>query len=85
MFTNRVQRKTAGNKTEEVTGSGTTLQSEELHGCYTVLNIVKVIKSRRIRKVGHVAGIGEKRDASRVLVREPEGKRYLGRPTQKWD
>jgi hypothetical protein len=49
VFKNRVQKKTTGNKTKEVTGRGTTLQSEELHGCYTVSNIVKVIKSRRMR------------------------------------
>jgi len=49
VFKNRGQRKTTGNKTEEVTGRGTTLQCEELHGCYTAPNIVKVIKSRRMR------------------------------------
>jgi hypothetical protein len=49
VFKNRVQRKTNGNKTEEVTERETTLQSEELHGCYTMSNIVKVIKSRRMR------------------------------------
>jgi hypothetical protein len=80
VFKNRAQRKT-GNKTEEVTGRGTTLYSEELHGCYTASNIVKVIKSRRMREAWHVSGMGGKRDASRVLVREPEGKRCLGRPT----
>jgi len=47
VFKNRAQRKTNGSKTEEVTGKGTTLYSEELHGCYTASNIVKVIKSRR--------------------------------------
>jgi len=49
VFKNRVQRKTNGNKTEEVTERGTTLQSEERQGCYTMSNIVKVIKSRRMR------------------------------------
>jgi len=48
VFKNRAQRKTTGNKTEEVTGRGTTLYSEELHGSYTASNIVKVIKSRRM-------------------------------------
>jgi hypothetical protein len=47
MFKNRAQKKTTGNKTEEVTGAGTTLQSDGLQDCYTSSNIVKVITSRR--------------------------------------
>jgi len=44
-----------------------------------------VIKSRRMRWVGHVAHMGETRDVCRVLVRKPEGKRGLGRPRRRWE
>jgi hypothetical protein len=47
-------------------------------------NIVRVIKSRRMRWVGHVARMGEKRGAYRFLVGKPEGKRPLGRPRRRW-
>ena len=49
-----------------------------------VVNIVRVIKSRRMRWAGHVARMGEERGAYRVLVRKPEGKRPLGRPRRRW-
>ena len=48
-------------------------------------NIVRVIKSRRMRRVGHVARMGKRRDVYRVLVGKPEGKRQLGRPRLRWD
>ena len=48
-------------------------------------NIVRVVKSRRMRRVGHVARIGEGRGVHRVLVRKPEGKRPLGRPRRRWE
>jgi hypothetical protein len=43
-----------------------------------------MIKSRRMRWAGHVARMGEKRNAYRILVRNPEGKRPLGRPRRRW-
>ena len=51
---------------------------------YTSPNIVRVIKSRRMRWAGHVARMGEERGAYRVLVGKPEGKRPLGRPRVRW-
>ena len=48
-------------------------------------NIVRVIKSRKMRWAGHVARMGEKRIVYRVLVGKPEGKRPLGRPRRKWE
>ena len=51
---------------------------------YSSPNIVRVIKSRRMRWVGHVAHTGEERGAYRVLVGKPEGKRSLGRPRHRW-
>ena len=53
-----------------------------MNDLYSLLNIVRVIKSRRMRWAGHVAHIGEERGAYSVLVGNPEGKRPLGRGLQ---
>ena len=53
-------------------------------GLYSSPNILRVIKSRRMRWAGHVARMDEEREAYRVLVRKPEGKRPLGRPRRRW-
>ena len=58
--------------------------NEELNGLYSSPNIVRVIKSRRMRWAGHVARIGEERGTYRVLVRKPQGKRLLGKPRRRW-
>jgi hypothetical protein len=58
---------------------------DELHSLYSSLNIVRVIKSRRMRWVGYVACMGEERDVYRVLVGRPKGKRPLGRPRHRWE
>jgi len=55
------------------------------HDLYSSLNIIRVIKSRRMRWAGHVARIGERRGVYRILVRKPEGKRPLGRPRHRWE
>jgi hypothetical protein len=68
-----------GPKREE-DGSWRKLHNYELHSLCSSWNIVRVIKSRRMRWAGHVARMGEGRDAYRVLVGRPEGKRPLGRP-----
>jgi hypothetical protein len=59
--------------------------TEELHALYSSPNIVRVIKSRRMRWAGHVARIGEERGMYRVWVGKPEGKRTLGRPRRRWE
>ena len=59
--------------------------NEELNDLYSSPNVVRVIKSRRMRWAGHVARMGEKRGVYRVLVGKPEGKRPLGRPRRRWD
>jgi hypothetical protein len=61
------------------------LRNEELHNLYTSPNIIRVIKSRRMRRTGYVARMGEKRNKDRVLVGEPEGKRPLGPPRHTWE
>jgi hypothetical protein len=63
--------------------SSNTITNEELN--YSLLNIVWVVKSRRMRWVGHVACMGEERRVHRVLVGKPEGKRPLGRPRLRWE
>jgi len=60
------------------------LHNEELNDLYSSPNIVRVIKSRRMRWAGHVARMGEERGAYRVLVGKPEGRRPLGRPSHRW-
>ena len=64
-----------GPKRDEVTGEWRKLQNEELNDLYSLPNIVRVVKSRRMRRTGHVARMGEDRG---VLVGKPEGKRPLG-------
>jgi hypothetical protein len=59
--------------------------SPELHDLYSSPNIVRVIKSRRMRWAGHVARIVEGRGVYRVLVGRPESKRLLGRPRCRWE
>jgi hypothetical protein len=52
---------------------------------YSSPNIIRVIKSRRMRWAGHVAGMGEGKGAYRILVGRPEGRRLLGKPRRRWD
>jgi hypothetical protein len=81
VFENRVLGRIFGPKGDEVTGEWRKLHNEELHILYSFPNIIRQIKSRRMRWVGHVACMGEDRKVYRVLVGKPEGKRPLGRPT----
>jgi hypothetical protein len=80
---NRVLR-IFGPKREE-DGSWIKFHNGELHDLYSSPNIVRVIKSRRMRWAGHVARMGEGRGAYRVLVGRPEGKRPLGRRRRRWE
>jgi hypothetical protein len=90
VFENRVLRRIFGPKRDEVTGEWRKLHNEELHILYSSQNIIRQIKSRRMRCVGHVAHIGEERrgeekNVYRVLMGKPEGKRPLGRPRCRWE
>jgi hypothetical protein len=69
---------------DEVTGEWRKLHNEELKDLYSSPNIVRVIKSRIMGWVKHVARMGEGRGVYRVLVGKPEGKRPLGRPRCRW-
>ena len=83
VFENRVLRRVFGRKRVEVTGEWRKLHSEELSDLYSLSNIVRVVKSRRMRWAGNVARLGEARVVHRVLVGKPEGKRPLGRPRRR--
>jgi hypothetical protein len=80
-----VLRRIFGPRRDEVTGEWRRLRNEELIDLYSSPNIVRVIKSRRMRWAGHVALMGERRDAYRVLVGKPVGMRPLGRPRHRWE
>jgi len=80
-----VLRKIFGPKRDEVTGEWRKLRTDELNYLYSSHNIVRVIKSRRMRWAGHVARMGERRGIYRVLGGTREGKRPLGRPRHRWE
>jgi hypothetical protein len=84
VFENKVLRRIFGPRRDEVTGGWRKLHNEELHDLYSSPSIIRIIKSRRIRWAEHVARMGETRNAYRLLVRKPEGKRPLRRPIRRW-
>jgi hypothetical protein len=79
-----VLRRIFGPKRDEVTEEWRELHKGELRNLYSSPDIIRQIKSRRMRWVGHVARMGEGRNVYRVLVGKPEGKR-LERPRRKWE
>jgi hypothetical protein len=90
VFENRVLRGIFGPTRDEVTGEQRKLHNGELHNLYSSPDIIRQIKSRRMRWAGHVARMGEGRNVYRVLVGKPEGKNHLkdqgvdGRLGSKW-
>jgi hypothetical protein len=84
VFQKRVLRRIFEPKRDEVTGSWRKLHNEELHNLCSSPNIIRMIKSRMMIWAGHVARIGEKRNAYRILVGKLEGKRPLERPKRRW-
>jgi hypothetical protein len=84
VFENRVLRRIFGLKRDEVTGEWRKLHNEELRDLYSSPSIIRIIKSRTMRWAGHIARMGEKRNAYRLLVGKREGKRPLGRPRRRW-
>jgi hypothetical protein len=79
-----VLRRIFGQKRDEVTGGWRKLHNKELRDLYSSPSIIIMIKSKRMRWVGHVSQMGEKRNAYRLLVGEPEGRRPQGRPRCRW-
>ena len=90
VFENRVLRRIFGAKRDGVTGEWIKLHNEGLNDLYSSPNIVRVIKSRRLRWARHVARMGEGRGVHKVLVGKPEGRNHLrdtgvdGRITFRW-
>ena len=66
-------------------GEGRKLHNEELHSLYRSPNIVRMIKSKRLRRAGHVARIKEGRSSLKILTGKPTGKRPLDRPRRRWE
>jgi len=84
VFENMVLRRIFGPRRDEETGEWRRLYNEELNDLYSSPNIVRVIKSRRMRWAVHEARMVEERGMYRVLVGKPERKRPLGRPRRRW-
>jgi hypothetical protein len=84
-FENRVLRRIFGPKRDEVAGEWRRLHNEEPNDLYSSPNIIRVIKSRRMRWAGHVARMGEGRGEYRILVGRTEGRRPLGRSRRRWE
>ena len=68
-----------------MTGELRKLHNKKLNDLYSSSNILRVIKSKRMRFEGHITRLGEWRGVYRVLVGKPEGNRPLGRPTRRWE
>jgi hypothetical protein len=83
VFENRVLRRIFRPKKDEVTGEWIKLHNE-LHDLYSSPSVIRIMKSRRMRWADHVEGMGEKRNAYRLLVGKPEGKAPLTRPRHWW-
>jgi hypothetical protein len=78
VFENRVLRRIYGPKRDEVKEGWRKLHNEELRNLFSLPSIIRMIKTRKMRWAGHVAGM-RKKNAYRILVRKPEGKRALAR------
>ena len=85
VFENKVLINIFGAKRDEITGEWRKLHNVELHAMYPSPNIIRNLKSRRLRRVGHVACMEQSWSAYRVLVGKPESKIPLGKPRRRWE
>jgi hypothetical protein len=84
VFEDRVLRRIFGPKRDDVTGGWGKLHNEELHNLYSSQSIIRMIKPRKMRWGGHVARMGERRNAYRIFMGKLEGRRPFGRPRRRW-
>jgi hypothetical protein len=84
-FEGSLLRRVFGPKKDQMIRGWRKLNNEELHNSYSSPQIIRMIKSWRMRWTGHVERIGEKRTAYRALVVKPEGNRLLGRSKHRWE
>jgi hypothetical protein len=84
VFENRVLRRIFGPKREEVAGEWRKLHNEDLHDLYSSQSVIRIMKARMMRWAGNVARMGKYRNACRLLVGKPKGRRPLGRPRRRW-
>jgi hypothetical protein len=84
VFENWVLRRIIGPKRNEVMSGCRNLHNEELHDLYFSPSIIRIIMSKGMRWVGHVARMGEKRNFYRLFVGNAVGKRPQGKPRRKW-
>jgi hypothetical protein len=84
VFENRVLRRIFGPKRDELTGEWRKQHNKELRDLYSSPSKIRIIRYRRMRWAGHVARVGERRNAYRLLVGKSEGKRPLERPRRRW-
>jgi hypothetical protein len=85
VFDNRVLRKILRSKKDEVAGECRKLHNDQLCDLYCSPNIVRLITSRKMRWAGHVARMGDRRGAYKVLMGRPEGKRVHVRRKHRWE
>jgi hypothetical protein len=85
VFKNRVLKRVFGLRRDDVTGQWRRLHNKVLYVLYSSVNIIWVIKSRRLRWAGYVAHMRERRGAYRALVGKPEGRRPFERPRYRWE
>jgi hypothetical protein len=79
-----LSRRIFGPKRDEVTGGWLQLHNDDLHNLYSYPSIIRMMKSRKMGWTGHVARMGEKGNAYRILVGKPEGRIPLGRTGSRW-
>jgi hypothetical protein len=80
-----VLKRIFGLKREEMIGGWRKLQNEEVHNLYSLPCIIRMTKSRRIKWACHIVHMGKRRNACRIVVGKPEGKRSMGRPRCRWE
>jgi hypothetical protein len=83
-FENRLLRRRFGLKRDKMAGGWIKLHNEELRDLYSLPSIIRMVKSRRMRWAGNVARMGKKRNACRLLMGKPDGKRLLRRSRRRW-